>query len=158
MANTEILAKLWCFWGQRYRVSLIGPYLECKTGPIGLSSCSVPKFSLSALDNKEATDAIETSCCSTDSERPYRCCHLPNKVENIDHTPNVLCTWHEPEGDPQNFTAKVTRKYFEFFVTKQATNLTEIHFKIIVSTLFTNKNQTNSTSRMCPGRNVLRRF
>ena len=25
------------------------------------------------------------NCCSTDSERPHRCCHLPNKVENIDH-------------------------------------------------------------------------
>jgi len=28
---------------------------------------------------------INKSCCSTDSERPHRCCHLPNKVENIDH-------------------------------------------------------------------------
>ena len=25
-----------------------------------------------------------TSHCSTDSERPHRCCHLPTKVENID--------------------------------------------------------------------------
>jgi len=25
---------------------------------------------------------IVTSCRSTESERPHRCCHLPNKVEN----------------------------------------------------------------------------
>ena len=29
---------------------------------------------------------------STDSERPHRCCHLPNKVENIDCTPDILYT------------------------------------------------------------------
>jgi len=33
-----------------------------------------------------------TSYCSTDTERPHRCCHLLNKVENIDHTPDSPCT------------------------------------------------------------------
>jgi len=33
-----------------------------------------------------------TSCCSIESERPHRCCHLPNKVENIDRTPDILYT------------------------------------------------------------------
>jgi len=29
----------------------------------------------------------QTSCCSSDSERPHRRCRLLNKVENIDRTP-----------------------------------------------------------------------
>jgi len=33
-----------------------------------------------------------TGCCSTDSERPHRCCHLPNKVENIDRKPDIPYT------------------------------------------------------------------
>ena len=31
-----------------------------------------------------------TSCCSTDSERTHRCCHLLNKVENIDRMPDIF--------------------------------------------------------------------
>jgi len=30
------------------------------------------------------------SCRSTDSERPHRCCHRPNNVENIGRTPVIL--------------------------------------------------------------------
>ena len=37
--------------------------------------------------------ALITSCCSTDSERPHRCCCLlPNKVENINRTPEITYT------------------------------------------------------------------
>ena len=32
-----------------------------------------------------------TTCCSTDCEKPHRCCHLPNYVENIDRTPDISC-------------------------------------------------------------------
>ena len=28
-------------------------------------------------------------CFSTDSEMPHRCCHLLNKIENIDRTPDI---------------------------------------------------------------------
>ena len=35
-----------------------------------------------------------TSCCSTDSDRPHRCCHLLNKdeVDNDNRTPDILHT------------------------------------------------------------------
>ena len=33
------------------------------------------------------------SCCSTDSERPHRCCHLlPNEVDFINRTPDIPYT------------------------------------------------------------------
>ena len=37
------------------------------------------------------TDMTNTiiSWCSTQSERSHRCCHLPNKVENVDRSPNI---------------------------------------------------------------------
>jgi len=35
---------------------------------------------------------FKRSCCSTDSERPHSCCHFPNKVENVDRTPDISCT------------------------------------------------------------------
>jgi len=35
------------------------------------------------------THATTTSCCSTDSERPHRCCHLPNSVKIIDRRPHA---------------------------------------------------------------------
>jgi len=41
--------------------------------------------------------AILTSCCSTDSERPHRCCHLPIMAENIDRTPDIPYTFHFPQ-------------------------------------------------------------
>ena len=34
----------------------------------------------------------KTSCYSTDSERPHRCCHLPNKVENFNSTLDIPYT------------------------------------------------------------------
>jgi len=33
-----------------------------------------------------------TSCCSSDRERTHCCCHLPNKVENIDCKLNIPYT------------------------------------------------------------------
>jgi len=36
--------------------------------------------------------AFRNNCCRTVSGRTHRCCHLPNKVENIDRTPNILYT------------------------------------------------------------------
>ena len=30
-----------------------------------------------------------TNCCSTDSEMPHRCCHLPNKIENSMRMPDI---------------------------------------------------------------------
>ena len=44
------------------------------------------------------------SCCSADSERSHRCCHLSNKVENTDHTSSVLYTLQSVERCPQNST------------------------------------------------------
>jgi len=49
------------------------------------------------------TATILASCSSADSERPHRCCcHLPNKVENIEHTPDISYTLQWPGDSPQN--------------------------------------------------------
>jgi len=48
---------------------------------------------------------VSTSCCSTASERPHRCCHLPNKVENIDCMPNISYTLQWAEICPECFDA-----------------------------------------------------
>ena len=44
----------------------------------------------------------KTSCRSTDSERPHRCCHLPNKVENIDRRRDIPYTLQWPGNAPKN--------------------------------------------------------
>ena len=35
-------------------------------------------------EKAQPTPISQARCRSTESERPHRCCHLPNKVENID--------------------------------------------------------------------------
>jgi len=43
---------------------------------------------------------VLTSCCSIDSTRPHRCCHLPSKVENVYRTPDVPYGYHGPPKLP----------------------------------------------------------
>ena len=41
---------------------------------------------------KRAVKRVCVCVCSTDNERPHHCCHLPNKVEDVDRMPDILHT------------------------------------------------------------------
>jgi len=45
-----------------------------------LSVTAPPIYCRPDQTERERTPALQTSCCSTDSERPHRCCHLPNET------------------------------------------------------------------------------
>jgi len=42
------------------------------------------RFAKTFNDKDEIAVSIKTRRCSTDGERPHRCCHLPNKVDRTD--------------------------------------------------------------------------
>ena len=50
------------------------------------------------LTTATANANVQTCCCINDSKRLHRFCHLPNKVENIDCSPAIHCTYNTP-GD-----------------------------------------------------------
>jgi len=45
-----------------------------------LSVTAPPIYCRPDQTERERTPALQTSCCSTDSERSHRCCHLPNET------------------------------------------------------------------------------
>ena len=58
---------------------------------------------VSATDTTNTSMLNVTRSCSNNRERPHSCCHIPNKINNIDHTPNIPHTSHfyNWQRDPQ---------------------------------------------------------
>ena len=67
------------------------------------SKADISQFNLLANSSSNKTAIYYpdyTSCCITDSKRLHCCCHLPNKVGNIDHTLDIPCSTMSREISP----------------------------------------------------------
>jgi len=90
----------WC----RVRTHLLVAYTAiCTRWPSGIGACytrvpqkpSAPRLCYAYAEMYQRSTLEDrwirrkTSCCSTGSEMPHRCCHLPNKVENRDRMRDI---------------------------------------------------------------------